>query len=67
MRDLHALIDNGSLKIEAHQRMDLTASELQQLYDEFQSDKIQQSEGNAIFNLIDKAYHIGIAIGSRIG
>ena len=67
MRDLHALINNGNLKIEAHQKIDLTASEIQQLYDEFQADKIQRSEGDAIFNLIDKVFSIGVAIGSRIG
>lgn len=67
MRDLHALINNGNLKIEAHQKIDLTASEIQQLYDEVQADKIQRSEGDAIFNLIDKVFSIGVAIGSRIG
>ena len=67
MRDLHALINDGNLKIEAHQKIDLTASEIQQLYDEFQNDKTQKSEGDAIFNLIDKVFSIGVAIGSRIG
>lgn len=66
MRDLQAMINDGSMKMETHQRMDLTASELQQLYDEFQTDKAQQSEGDAIFNLISKSYHVGVAVGARI-
>lgn len=65
MRDLKKMTDDGKAKMKSHSRIGLTASELDKLYKEYLTDKAD-SEGDAVFNLIDKAFNIGVAIGARL-
>ncbi|MBQ3334947.1 MAG: hypothetical protein IJG85_05085 [Eubacteriaceae bacterium] len=65
MRNVEKTIEQGKKLISENPETGLIVSELQQFYDDFQTDKIQ-SEGNAVFNLMGKVFYFGVAQGYRI-
>ena len=67
MRNIRKQIEQGHTIIAEHRNIDLLAEELQYLKDLF--DEMLETKGisDAAYNIIIKAFHFGVAVGTRNG
>ena len=64
-RDLNKAIEQGKKLTHERRGLDLTFSEVWALYDRCKAEAETKGPNDAIIDIIDAAYHAGVAIGHR--
>ena len=65
MRNMEKQIEQGHRITEKNYRLDLTLSELNYFKDNFEKDYSDFGYFDAIFNIVNSAYKVGLATGIR--
>ena len=64
-RNIERAIEQDKAIGRKNDRLDITLGELEYFYKEFCKEAESTSIGNAIFEIVGKAYNAGLAVGSR--
>lgn len=65
MKNIEKQIAQGNKIAEAHQQLDLSVSEINNLHKRFTEKEATAGTTNAAFDIIEAAYLMGLARGSR--